>query len=161
MTRINRKDGSDGVGADLATLVGKIFKPSAGGAGVATVGPDGYKKGEQVKAPDADLGKKAPGANVGAYLRDNARKHDLEPNQMDPFAVVAGWFRAGDARADMLARSAAEASAPEAVASADRAGETHINELTRDQDLHDIFGLFTQKGNERIKDISKGPGKKD
>lgn len=147
-------------GADLNTdSTGEVFTPPSSGAGVATVGPDGYRKGGNVKAPDSDVGKSA-GLGI-RWVRDNAPKRgDVESNQMDPFEVLAGFVRAGDARAEMLARGAVEAGSAEVVASADRAGEPSMEELTRGQDLFDLFGNFENKANSRIEEISKGPGKK-
>lgn len=143
-------------GADLNTdSTGEVFTPPLSGAGVSTVGLDGYGKGYRLKAPDAGMTRGVRDATVHGYLKDNAQKHDLEPSQMDPFEVLAGLFRAGDARADMLARGAVEAgSAAEVVASADRAGEPSMEELLSGKGNYDILGDIVTKQNQRIKDIT-------
>ena len=168
-SKVDSKVTGGAAGADLNTdSVSEGFTPPSSGAGVATVGPgghkaDAFKLGRRQEAPDAGMAPDPAGSRI-RWVRDQApSKNNAEPHQMDPYEVLAGFVRAGDARADMLARGAVEAGAATQVASADRAGEPSMAELWPDgKDVHEVLSGFANKANGRIEDISssKGPGRK-
>lgn len=142
--------------ADLSTdSVFEGFSHPSSGASVATVSPagpreDGFKVDKRHEAPGAGIANPA-GSRI-RWVRDNApTRTDAEPSQMDPFTVLAGFIRAGDARVWMLTRGAEKAGTVE-VSSPD---EPSMAELTRGKDVFDLFGSFLDKASSRAKDISK------